>query len=315
MEVKVVKQHIKDKVFDKFYIFSGDEIALQNIYINKIAQVANLTIKRIDSMSEIYNSKRGRSFVNQSYCYVIRDDKDFMKYEKAWDTVEQILGSNMLIFLITQVDKRSKFYKHFKDKIVEFNYLDTNVLVRYIQKECGLNEKNATRLAQLCENDYSRILLEIDKIKCYREAYNQDNSNETDDNQVLLWLIEDGTIYQPPKDAIFDFVDMVLRHNILKSFELLEDCKNVGEASMVMQSVLYNNVKHLLQVQSCDSKDISKSTGLSGWDIKLVRDKCGTYRNGQLVDALRLLRWIEKGIKTGGIEDAMSIEYFLVNFL
>jgi len=311
MDAQTVKQHIKNKTFDKFYIFTGEEIAIQNIYINKIADISDMAIKRIDTVAELFGSKRGSSFVKQSYCYVVRDDKDFMKNEKAWPLVKSVIGSNMLILLITQVDKRSKFYKQYKDNIVEFNKLEMPVILRYIYQEIDLNESNATKLAELCERDYSRVLLEIDKIKSYQAA----RSSVDSINDAFELLVSKGVIYQPPKDAIFDFADAVLSRKVRLSFELLQDCKGVGEATLVMQSVLYNQMKHLLQVQSCTSNDISKSTGLSGWDIKLVKDKCGKYSNRELVSALQLLQNIEKGIKIGTIEDSVAIDYFLVNTL
>ena len=312
MEVRTVKQHIKDKKFDKFYIFTGPEIQLQNIYINKIAEVAGLVVSRLDSVVDLYKSKRGASLVNNRYCYVIRDDKDFMKNEAAWNSIERMIGDNLLILLYTQIDKRNKFYKHYKDKQVVFEYLEPAVLVKYIKKELDLSDTKALRLAEICENDYARILLEIDKIKTFKAAY---KAQKLSDEEALDRLLKDGDIYQPPKDAVFDFVAKVLDRTPKSAFQLLEECKEVGEAPLIMQSVMYTQFKHLLQYQSCASKDISVSTGLTGWDIKLVKDKKDNYRTGELVWILRFLRSLEKGIKIGEIEPDMCMDYTLVNIL
>ena len=128
-------------------------------------------------------------------------------------------------------------------------------------------------------------------------------------------LLKDGTIYQPPKDAIFDLIDTILDRKVNQSFDLLEQYYAVGEATMVMLSVLYNNVKALLQVQSCQGSDISKVTGLSGWQIMNAKKHIRKYRNGELVQLLRLVRECEKGIKTGQIEEQNVMEYILVNTL
>lgn len=66
-------------------------------------------------------------------------------------------------------------------------------------------------------------------------------------------------------------------------------------------------------VQACPSKDISKSTGLSSWDIKCTDDKLNYWRNGELVYLLELLRKLEKGIKVGTIDESIAIDYFMVN--
>lgn len=124
-------------------------------------------------------------------------------------------------------------------------------------------------------------------------------------------LLVDGTIYQPPKDAIFDFVDAVLRHEVNKSFELLGECYNIGEATMVMLSVLFNNTKNVLQVQACNNSDIAKSTGLTGWEIKLAKEKLGYYDDDYLVYMLRQIQKIESGIKQGKIDEDIAMQYLL----
>ena len=47
MEVGAVKKQIKNKLLDKFYIFTGDEIEAQRIYVHKMAEVSNMEIQRI----------------------------------------------------------------------------------------------------------------------------------------------------------------------------------------------------------------------------------------------------------------------------
>jgi len=127
-------------------------------------------------------------------------------------------------------------------------------------------------------------------------------------------LLNDGTIYQPPKDAIFDFVDAILDRDV-NCFNLYEQCKAVGEANMVMLSVLYNNTKAVLQVQSCQSNDIGKVTGLTPWQINNARKHLHKYSNGELVDMLRLIRECEKSIKTGLYEEQFVIDYILAKVL
>ena len=127
-------------------------------------------------------------------------------------------------------------------------------------------------------------------------------------------LLVDGTIYRPPKDAIFDFVNAVMDRST-KCWDLLNQSYAVGEANMVLLSVLYNNFKQVLQVQSCKSADISKSTGLTGWQIKCAKEHIGNYSNGEIIRAMKIIQEVESGIKTGQIEDNISIQYVLVNVL
>lgn len=313
MKVIDVKNQIKSKSPQSFYIFTGDEIEVINIYINKIAECRNLEVARVDSISNIYSKFLSKSFVTKNYCYVLRDDKELLTQEKIWDalSVKGVQGNNIIILVLSNIDKRSKFYKRFQDSIVEFEHLPDSVLTKYIKKEISLNDKNCKRLIDICESDYSKILLEVDKIKQYAKGF---SGNYGFDNFFQM-LVDNGTIYQPPKDAIFDFVDAVLKGKSVKSFELLKNCYGVGESPIVLLSVLYNNVKQVLQVQSCTSKDIAKTTGLSAWQVKCAKEKCGYYSIGDLVYFLKLIRRVEKGIKTGEIEECMAVDYVLVNML
>jgi DNA polymerase III delta subunit len=185
-------------------------------------------------------------------------------------------------------------------------------LKKYIKKEIALSDKNCEKLIDICEQDYSRILLEIDKIITYFESVDPD-CERLDANDTFELLVKDGTIWSPPKDAIFNYVDAVLKHQVNKAFDLLEQCYAVGESTVVLLSVLYTNIKQVLQVQSCNSSDIAKSTGLTGWQIKCAKEKAGHYSIGDLVYMLKLVRDTEMKIKTGEIEEQLAIPYIMVN--
>lgn len=310
MDVNTIRTQIKQKNVDDFYIFTGPEWQGQKIYMNQLSKVTGNTIYRIDSITEVYGKLRNKSFSSNNYIYIARDDKEFMQNEKLQDQLKSIIGNNMYILLLTSVDKRTKFYKKYRDNIVEFEYFKEPALMKYIQKEIQLSENNCKKLIEVCESDYGRILLEIDKIKRY---VNHLGPAPMFDG-VFEKLLQDGIIYRPPKDAIFDFVNAIMDRST-KCWDLLKQSYAVGEANMVLISVLYSNIKAVLQVQSCKSKDVSKSTGLTGWQIMNAKKHLNQYSNGELVTGMKLLQEIESGIKTGKIEDEFSVQYFLCKFL
>ena len=311
MNITDIKTQIKNKQISQYYIFTGDELEVQRIYINKIAEIHGGSIVRPASIAEAWPSIISPSLFDEPSVYVVRDDKDLMQNDVLQRQVEQSnLNGNIIIHLVTSVDKRTKWYKSNSDKIVSFERLSTEILVKHCQQLVALNKSNCERLIAICENDYSRILLEIDKIKSFISA-----SPESDCNAVFGQFVADGTIYQPPKDAIFELVDAILKRQVNKVYNLLEQCYAVGEANMVILSVLFNNARQVLQVQSCTSADIAKSTGLTAWQVKCAKDKCGYYTNGELVYMLRTIQKVQKGIITGQIEDSLAVEYLLVNIL
>ena len=303
MDVSSLKAHIKTNSIPHILYFTGNEWEVQKIFIQQIAKVTKLETKRVESIVDVMGKFKSSSFVQKNYIYIARDDSQYMGDEKAQEILKNTIGQNMFILLLSSVDKRTKFYKSNMFNLVEFEPLPEKMLIKYIQKDIPLSEKNCKKLIEVCESDYGRILLEIDKIKRFdREAT----------NSAFEHLLKAGVIYTPPKDAIFDFVDAILDKDI-KCFDLYEQCKAVGEATLVMISVLYNNAKALLQVQSCQSKDIGKSTGLNGFQIMNAKKHLHNYGNRELVGIMRMCVEAEQGIKTGKVEEEFAMEYILVN--
>lgn len=307
MEAAEIKAHIKNNSFNHFYIFSGVEWKVQRLFIEQISKVSGKELRYIDSITDIYGKRNAKMFVPKSYVYVVRDDKEIMQNEKVQAQLESIIGNNLLILLVTAPDKRTKFYKTYKDTIIEFKPLKPAILTKYIQREISLSNNNCDKLMEVCEYDYGRCLLEIDKIKRY---VNYLGPAQTQDG-VFDKFIKEGVIYQPPKDAIFDFVDAILDADVNLSFNLYHQCLDVGEANMVMITVLYNNAKATLQVQSCKSGDVGKVTGLSSWQINNARKHTGKRRISELLHIIKVCQKCQQGIVTGTIEEEYVMEYIL----
>lgn len=310
MDMSTIKAHIKTKEFDPFYIFTGPEVKVRDIYIEHMATSFDATVVYEDSVADILKKLHSRSFVQKRQIHVLFNDKDFLSSEKIQARIERPDASqtDIVIFVYSAIDKRTKFAKKYADRVVVFDYLKPAVLTKYIKKDIPLSDAHCTQLIEICESDYSRILLEIDKLFGYHDA-----TGSTPD-QAFEALLRDGTIHVPPYDAIFDFVDAVLTNRPRLAFNLLEQSYKYGESTLALISVLYTSTKQLLQVQSCKSQNVAQSTGLNGFQIKLAKGRVGVYNIGDLVYLMKLIRKVEKGIKTGEIEDSMAVPYILVNF-
>lgn len=303
MDIGTLKSQIIHNTLEQFYIFTGEESYVQKVYINKISEISQKPMQSIDRVADIVGKKS--SLINVPKVYICRDDIEFIKTEKAWNIPKTMLGNNILILVISEVDKRLKFFKQFADSIIQFDLLQENFLYKHISKEIELSENNIYYLIDLCEHNYTRILLEINKIKVYSAATNISLDG------AFKKLVEAGTIYSPPQDAIFDFVNAVLTRDSNKAYDMLQHCKNIEEPALRLISVLYINVKKVLQVQSCKSSNVSVSTGLSAWDIKCVSDKLNYWCDDDLVYMLQMLRQLERGIKIGTIDEDIAIDYFM----
>ena len=170
MTIAEFKPILTAKRLKSVYIFVGPEIAVRDIYIKQIVKKYNFRVKWADDATEIIQSGKKTSIVNQPTLYILSECAELVKNEKAWKLFNMDLGKNMVIVMFSSLDKRIKFYKQYKDNIIEFEALNDAILTKYIKKEINLSDKNCKLLIDICEHDYGRILLEIDKIRRYVDA-------------------------------------------------------------------------------------------------------------------------------------------------
>lgn len=218
MNIQELQKQIIDKQLNNLYVFLGEEIAIQKIYINKIAEIKNLEIQYIEEYKQIHNSLYVNDLFNTKKLYVILDDLDILKQENVWQDINP--NGNMIIFKYNNLDKRNKFYKQFENNMVEFNKLSDEVLIKYIQKEIDLSNENCRELINICNSSYNQILLEIDKIKNY------DNPLDPDD-YLFKQLNEQGAFHKEISDITFTFIDKVITRDIKQIYELQKQLKQI----------------------------------------------------------------------------------------
>lgn len=312
MELSQLQKQIINKNLNLFYIFVGDEIAIQKIYINKIAEIEKLQIEYADNFKSIYNKLHQNDIFNTKKLYVVVDDIEFTKQENLWLDFDYTQNNgNLIIFKFNNLDKRSKYYKHYENEIVEFVKLSDDVLTQYIHKELpSMSNENCKELIDICGSSYNQILLEIDKLKNYQVDKPTNNINID-----FMLLNRNGAFHKEISNITFDFVEKVLLRDIATIYDMQQQLKQIGESNLKLLSLLYNSFKTILLIQSCQSNDICKTTGLQYYQVKYNQDKKNIYATSELIYILKKIQQIEEGIKTGLIEEPISLDYLLVNIL
>ena len=319
MKLHKLQKQIVSKKLDKVYVFTGEEIGIMDIYLDKIYSIVGCDVVRMESVQEAYAKMMQRRISGAPRCFVVRDDKEFLKQDKIWDTVFSLADKSpdYLILIYSSIDKRSKFYKQNIERLTEFEKLSPELLVKYISKELpGIKERDAYKLAEICECNYSRILLECDKIRHYAHR-TQKSNGVVDFGKVMNILIEQGGIIQPIGDITFKFTDAILTRDYKNTSRYLREARLKGESEVMILSILYNGFKQILMVQGLgrDQRDAVRRTGLTPWQVKMAQEKQGHYSISELIKALKIIRFVEMGIKTGQIDADVSLEYVIVNIM
>lgn len=315
MDLFELKKHIQGRLIQNFYVFAGEETGIMKIYIDQVAKVTGLPIERLDTVQSVYQRTHRASLVSNKTLFVVQDDKLFLKDEKLWSKMSQILKGNYLILVYTKIDKRSKFFKQMD--YVAFNPMPPEVLAKYIVRAVPISEASARGLAEICECSYNRCLQEADKINSYISYRDSINDAITPDMAYRL-LVNEGAIYKPIGDITFQVVDAIMDRNSLPEIErCLVNVKAKSEPRLLLISLLYNNFRNLLMCQStgADNPDLQQITGLSNFEISAAKRRIGRYSINELRRAMMILQELEFGVKTGLVDEAFSLDYFIAQVI
>ena len=315
MKLPDLQKQIVSKNIDRVLLLFGEEVAIMDIYLDKIYKATGGDVFRFDSVKEAYAKLvQRRITTGASRVFVVRDDKDFLKADKEWAKVFAAAesGADYLILIYSSMDRRSKFFKQNQEKLCEFEKLSSSILASYIDKLLpGMTKDEKEQFAQVCECSYSRILLEADKVKHFSKVSGLDHG------VAFRELLKQGVIYQPIGDITFLFTDAILTRNRRDTAKYLQQAKAIGESEILTLSVLYNGFKQILMVQGLgkDQSEPCKRTGLTPWQVKMAKEKQGHYSIPELVNILKVIRFVEKGIKTGAVDADIAVEYVIVNIM
>ena len=311
MTIVELKSHIMKSELNNFYIFVGDEIGIMNIYLEQISKKMQLQIVRADSVVSIYGRCTSKSiFGDIDSLYVIRNDTDIQKHEELYTRISSEIRNNIIILLYDKIDSRLKFGKYFKDSIVYFEPLSTQILCNYIRQRYDISERNAEKLSNIVHNSYDLSMLEMDKVKQY-----SDSKGLNDLDKSFNILLDRGVIFKQEDDDVFEFAELVMRKSMRQAFKMLNNMIDNGVSSVTILGVLYLKVKGVLLVQVCEYKDVENTTGLSKGEIYFPKKNVGNYSSGQLVRSMKLIEQTVNDIKNGLIDDTIATHYVLVQMV
>lgn len=314
MTVQDFQKQIRSGQINRVMLLYGEEVAVMDEYLVHLYKAIGVRPSLLDKVSDAYKRLVQRKMTAGSRVFVVRDDTEFFKADKQWGKVFTAAesGDDYLVLIYSKMDKRSKFYKQNQERLCEFQKLSSSILANYIARLIpGMCQANCVEFAEVCECDYSRIKLEADKVRHYMAVTGMNASAATKE------LIQNGVIYKPIGDITFQFTDAILTRDVRQAFEYLLKAKAVAEPSVLTLSVLYNGFKQILMVQGLgrDQSEPVRRTGLTAWQVKMAKEKQGHYSIAELIDALKIIRFAERGIKTGLIDDDIAVEYVMANIL
>lgn len=278
-----------------FYIFTGEEIELQNIYLKQMGNVI-----RVDRVADIYNKITSKLISGKFAVYVVRDDMDFIKSEKTWSSISDRIRNVVLVIQVTTPNKCKKFIKELNACVVEFNHMTTKQLLNVVNMDCSVSNKQY--FIEACNNDLNTINNYLDIFK--RAGIKELNKKIVDE---YISTKEDVTVFQ--------LADAVMRKDEQLTFKLLDRLLEDKNNVMGIIYAIYSQLHKCVLVEGYrGEKNISKVTGINSWICNnILRDN--RIEPSKLLTALRLVQKYDKGIKTGKYDGVMACYSLIVEIL
>lgn len=306
MELVELNRQLRTNNIGNFYIFTGDEIGLQNVYLKQFGEY-----KRVDTVSEVLSKLTTRGFgFNKSTkeVYVVRDDLDFLNNKHLEENIKQLEKAKLgtLIVQITTANKKAAWYKTWNYYVIEFKKLTPTQLIHQIQHyNLTTDKKTLEYFVYACNNDYTTIMNEIDKYNRLKAAgiYNDFTINTLMDMMPIKY---DYTV--------FDLVDMILSSNC-KAINVLDYLLSQNSNPLGILSLLYQNIsKAILVIGHKGQQGITEKTGLPYWQIKKILNNTKISPGG-LLAALRFIQQYDNGIKSGKYAPEVGVQCCILNIL
>lgn len=309
MNLSDLKRAIQNDKIEDFYIFSGEEFGIRNLYINKIAEKRGLAILWVDTLEEIWRELNAKALFGGGTLFVVYNDKEALTNTARLNTIlrEGYIRNGMLIL----VNDKVKAEDLFADKIVGFTELPDEILLSYCKKYLKGGSEYYSALIKKCNNSYTYLMNEIDKIKAVAEE--RGITHEA----VLEKIINDKSWFNTnAEDVIFDLIDKILKLDMVKVFNLLGEAYKSGDHPLTILTLLYQNYINILKYCGTSVKTTEK-TGLNYYQLKACESYTKTigWDIPAVLVCLDKARRVEIMIKRGQVDPYEAIEYLILDLI
>ena len=270
---------LKQQTFKSVYLLCGEEAYLRNQYKKRLKDAMT---DEGDTMNYSYYEGKDVNpravidmaetlpFFAERRVLMIENSGFFKnKCDELADYVSSIPESTCLIFVETEIDKRSRLYKEVKKygRVVEFGIQKEDTLVKWILGMLKKEGKSITKeTLQLfltkTGSDMQTIKNELDKLISFTEGKEVITSEDVE--QVCV---------AQTTNKIFDMINAIAEGNRKKALELYEDLLSLKEPPMRIMFLIARQFHQLYQLkllakEGAASSEIAKQAGIMPFAMK-----------------------------------------------
>lgn len=327
---RVIENDIANDNIKQCYLLYGEEAYLKLFYKKRLIKafgaddadntmnVAYFTGKDIDVKELISLADTMPFFAD--YRTIIVSDSGFFK--SSQDELADFVKNNLpdttrLLFIESEVDKRSKMFKALKEhgSDIEFTAQTEESNRKWVAKLLSSDRKNMdpsvlAYFLQKTGNDMANIRTEYDKLISY--SLNKDVITKEDIDAIVTVRLQ---------DRVFVMLDSMSEKNQKKALHLYYELLALKTPPYKILSLITTRFNDMLIAKELKMKGYDKSGitakmgyGNNTWRTDKLLSNAAHYQLGTLKEALFECASYDEKIKTGQITDKLAVEMLIVKY-
>lgn len=322
--MKQLNEDIKTGQFKKVYLLWGEEAYLRRQYRDRLrsALAGDDTMnchyfegKEADPR-EMIDLAETLPFLAERRVIVVENSGLFRKGgEELAVYMTSVPETACFIFAETEVDKRSRLYKAVKanGRVTEFPVQDENTLRRWItglsaKEGKGITDQTVRYFLEKTGSDMSNIRTELEKLFCY-----------TMERKTITEADVDAVCSRQVSNQIFDMVNAIADKKQERALNLYYDLLALKEPPMRILFLIARQFNLLMQVKECrkkgyDNRTIAGKTGLRDFIVGKYASQASRFEMDALKEAVNACVETEESVKTGRLNDVMSVELLIIRY-
>jgi len=323
--MKSLIEDIKKREFKQVYLFYGEETYLKALYKNKLRDAL---IPEGDTMNlNVYEGKgiRVKEVIDQAetlpfftdHRLLILENSGFFKNasQELAEYLGQMPEETCILFVENEVDKRGKLFKAVRNKgrAIEMGRQDTQTLMNWVLATLRKEKKNITSATmelflERTGSDMENIRQELEKLLSY-----------TIDREVIIAEDIEAVCTVRTENRIFDMINAIAEKKQKRALELYYDLLSLKEPPMRILFLITRQFNLLMQIkqlkaQGFDTKGISSAMGMQAFIVRNYMRQTEHFTQDVLRNAVQDCIETEEAVKTGRINDVMSVELLIVKY-
>lgn len=319
-----LNQDIKQHTFQSVYCLYGEEEYLKRSYKNRLIQAItgddtmnlNRFVEKEAEVSAIIDAAETMPFFADHRLIVIENSGLFKREaDRLVEYLGQMPETTIMIFVESQMDKRSKLYKKVNavGHAVEMGRQSEKELqtwiLRFLKQENKQISGRAMELfLEMAGDDMENIRMELEKLVSFM---GDRTGIMPEDVQAICTPQVSG--------QIFDMIGAVAMRRQQEALRLYYDLLTAKEPPMRILFLIARQFNQLLQVKEAAAKTrdkaaIAKACGLNPYVAGKMLSQSGNFSREILLSYLQLCVQTEEDVKSGRLADRLAVELLIIQF-